>query len=195
MEDLGRRPAARCRSVVAAVLVLAATPPLRATEERPAWSPDQWFGQVGVARDAHTVVVGAAWAWAWQHELSPGRASGYWEASFGRWSTEPDHAARSSAWVTQFGLTPVLRWEPKAWGERWFVEAGIGANLVLPVYRSRDKRFSTAFNFGDHVALGFRFGERYRHELALRVQHFSNAGIKHPNPGENFVQIRYAFRH
>ena len=32
----------------------------------------------------------------------------------------------------------------------------------------------------------------YRHELALRLQHFSNAGIKHPNPGENFVQLRYA---
>ena len=31
------------------------------------------------------------------------------------------------------------------------------------------------------------------HELALRVQHYSNAGIRHPNPGENFVQLRGSF--
>lgn len=29
---------------------------------------------------------------------------------------------------------------------------------------------------------------------ALRLQHFSNASIRHPNPGENFVQLRYARR-
>jgi hypothetical protein len=31
-------------------------------------------------------------------------------------------------------------------------------------------------------------------ELVLRVEHFSNAGIKHPNPGENYVQLRYTHR-
>ncbi len=27
-------------------------------------------------------------------------------------------------------------------------------------------------------------------EWLLRLQHFSNAGIEHPNPGENSVQLR-----
>jgi len=27
----------------------------------------------------------------------------------------------------------------------------------------------------------------------LRVQHISNARIKRPNPGGNFVQLRYAY--
>ena len=27
--------------------------------------------------------------------------------------------------------------------------------------------------------------EGWRHELALRFQHFSNAGIVHPKPGQN----------
>jgi hypothetical protein len=165
-----------------------------ALAEKSPWSPDQYFVQVGVAEDAQTVVVGTTWAWRWQHDFDAGRLTGYWETSLGRWSSNPNNAARSSALVTQLGLTPVLRWHPSAWGERWFVEAGIGANVILPVYRSRDKRFSTAFNFGDHVALGYRFGEERQQELALRVQHFSNASIKQPNPGENFLQLRFSRR-
>lgn len=89
----------------------------------------------------------------------------------------------------QLGITPVLRYSRSG---RLFFEVGIGANVLAPVYRSNDKRFSTTFNFGDHVALGYRFGARQRHEVALRWQHFSNAGIREPNPGEDFVQLRYA---
>ena len=38
------------------------------------------------------------------------------------------------------------------------------------------------------------FGARGEHEVSLRLQHFSNAGIKHPNPGETFVRLRYVRR-
>ncbi len=96
--------------------------------------------------------------------------------------------------VTHFGVTPVWRWYPQGQSDRWFLEAGIGANLLAPVYRNRDKRFSTTFNFGDHLAVGWYFGPQRRHELALRLQHFSNAGIKQPNPGEDSVQLRYLAR-
>jgi lipid A 3-O-deacylase len=37
-------------------------------------------------------------------------------------------------------------------------------------------------------------GRREAADLSLRLQHVSNAGIKEPNPGENFVQLRYARR-
>jgi hypothetical protein len=86
----------------------------------------------------------------------------------------------------------VLRLYPERWGPGWFLEGGIGANLLLPVYQTADKRFSTTFNFGDHLGIGRRFGREFAHEWALRIQHFSNAGIKHPNPGENFLQLRYS---
>ncbi len=89
-------------------------------------------------------------------------------------------------------MTPVLRLFPG--GSRWFVEGGIGANLLLPIYQSESKRFSTSFNFGDHLAIGRIFGKDGGHEIALRFQHFSNAGIREPNPGENFLQIRYSRR-
>ena len=71
---------------------------------------------------------------------------------------------------------------------------GIGANVIVPIYHSDDKHFSTEFNFGDHLAIGRQFGDHREQEIALRLQHFSNAGIREPNPGENFQQLRYLKR-
>lgn len=155
-----------------------------------ALAPDAVYVQAGTGRGTHTSVAGATWSWRWQRDFAGGRLDGYWEASFGRWSTEQGEGD-SSALITQMGITPVLRWTTGAAPGAWFVEGGIGGNVILPLYRSRDKRFSTAFNFGDHLAVGRRFGDEYRHEWSLRLQHFSNAGIKRPNPGADFVQLRY----
>jgi len=44
------------------------------------------------------------------------------------------------------------------------------------------------------VGVGFNFGEQRQQEVALRLQHFSNAGLHNPNPGENFLEVRYAWR-
>jgi lipid A 3-O-deacylase len=173
-----------------------AAPFARADGDRTSgWQPDNLFVQGGVASEARTLVAGATWQSDWERPFAAGRAQIYWEMSFGRWEADRPTGRQSSAWITQIGITPVIRWTPGGGGSHWFAEAGIGANMLLPLYRSRDKRFSTAFNFGDHVAVGRRFGAAGEHELALRLQHFSNAGIKHPNPGENFLQLRYAFRY
>jgi lipid A 3-O-deacylase len=120
-------------------------------------------------------------------------ASGYFEADVGRWTTD-DRGVNSSTWATQVGLTPVIRLQPAGAMSHWFAEIGVGANYIVPLYRTGHKRFSTEFNFGDHFGVGRQFGERRQHELMVRVQHFSNAGIDHPNPGENFVQLRYSRR-
>jgi len=66
--------------------------------------------------------------------------------------------------------------------------------VLVPVYRTEKKHFSTSLNFGDHLAVGRTFGGRAEHDLAARFQHFSNAGIRQPNPGENFLQLRYSRR-
>ena len=162
-------------------------------DRRPLWMPDKVFAQVGAAEDARMAVVGATWEVPALRGIAWGNGSGYVEASFGRWVSDVNDGPRSSAWVTQLGLTPVLRWHPFD-SPRWFTEAGIGVNVLTPIYRSTDKRFSTAFNFGDHVGIGVQFGDGFRQELSLRLQHFSNAGIKDPNPGENFLQLRYTTR-
>jgi len=136
-------------------------------------------------------VFGLIWPWEQAWRMGGGRWSGYWELALGRWST-PGVDGRDRAWVTQFGVTPVFRFRPGEGRSRWFFEAGIGLTLMNPIYRSPRKRFSTAFNFGDHLAVGRNFGENAQHEVSLRFQHFSNGGVAHPNPGEDFIQLRYA---
>lgn len=154
--------------------------------------PSATFIQAGAAED-HTraYLIGFAWDLPWKQHYDFGWLGAYVETSIGRWST---HRSRGgSAWVTQVGFTPVLRFNFPDEYEPWFIELGVGANFIVPVYRNQHKSFSSKFNFGDHVAFGRRFGQGLNKELALRVEHFSNAGIDEPNPGENFVQLRYSF--
>lgn len=143
--------------------------------------------QGGIAEDTHSLIIGASRDWQWEKQYRYGHVSGQWQGEVGLW-----HSDRANS--TQVGLTPALRWRPRAWREGWFLEGGIGLNVIFPKYGTRRKAFSTTFNFGDHIALGKRFGVRHQHEWSIRVQHFSNARIEQPNPGENFLQFRYAWR-
>lgn len=181
------------KSLVAAFIVttsLHAAP--SAALELDTFVPDTAFLQLGAGeKQTQTYMAGVAWDWSWERRYSWASFTGYSEISFGRWVTEIDNQQQSS-WVTQLGVTPVLRMSGTQALRDWFIEIGIGANLILPVYRSEEKSFSTEFNFGDHIAVGHYWGQQREHELSLRAQHFSNAGIDHPNPGENFLQLRYS---
>jgi lipid A 3-O-deacylase len=153
--------------------------------------PSSAFVQAGLGdQNTQSYIGGLTWAPPWQYKLGPTTISGYFEAAFGKWTTKQG-GRHSSTWLSQISVTPVLRLHPNGSLHPWFAEIGVGANYIIPIFDTGRKRFSTKFNFGDHIALGRDFGP---HELAVRVQHFSNAGIGHPNPGENFVQIRYAYR-
>lgn len=147
-----------------------------------------WFVQAGVSENNQALTVGATRDWRWQKQYRLGLVTGYWEGAVGRWLVN----GRGSHDVTQVGLTPVLRLYPQAWQPGWFIEGGIGANVIFPTYDDGKKRFSTTFQFGDHLAVGKRFGQQRQHEWAVRFQHFSNARIERPNPGENFLQLRYS---
>ena len=161
-----------------------------AAEPSQTLAPASAFVQAGFG-DQHTdaYVIGATWYLPWQFHFSKGSVTAYVEASVGRWHTQGPNGG-TTAWPTQFGAAPVLRLYP-AVAPNWFGEIGAGPNYIGPIFHSGDKRFSTEFNFGDHAAIGRRFGAS---EVSLRVEHFSNAGISHPNPGENFFQVRYAHR-
>ncbi|HEX2010945.1 MAG TPA: acyloxyacyl hydrolase [Roseateles sp.] len=178
------------RCLVLTLLLVVALP---GRGEAPApWRPQTVFAELGVAERAQSVTGGLVWDWGWQRELGWGHVSGHWGVSLGRWHSEGSRGG--SAWLLDLGVTPVLRLRSSSWSPGWFVEAGIGAHLHSNAYRNRDKQFSTRFNFGDHLAVGHEWGADRQHELALRLQHFSNAGIKQPNPGENFLQLRYSRR-
>ena len=43
---------------------------------------------------------------------------------------------------------------------------------------------STAFEFADHLGVGYVFANQW--ELGAKLQHYSNGGIKHPNSGVNW---------
>ncbi|CFN83565.1 lipoprotein [Bordetella pertussis] len=88
----------------------------------------------------------------------------------------------------QASAIPMFRW----WtGERFYIEAGIGAT-VFSSTSFADKRIGSAFQFGDHIGLGFLLTPSNR--IGLRYSHFSNAGIKEPNPGLDIVQLTYTYQ-
>ncbi len=156
-------------------------------------APDAAFAQLGAADRTLGATVGLNWFWAQPLKLGPVVFSGYWEASLSQWSY-PTAQERRTAALIQLGLIPVFRWRPDQGTSPWFAEAGIGATLTTVAYQTDRKRFSTRFNFGDHLAVGRSFGATRSHELSLRVEHFSNAGLRQPNPGENFLQLRYLYK-
>lgn len=136
--------------------------------------------------------MGLTWNWNAAWKLGPGELRPYVEAVLAQWRYDAASPSGTEH-LTQLAVTPVLRWRADGEKSPWFVEAGVGLSVTSSIYHSADKQFSTSFNFGSHLGIGRNFGTMLEHELALRVEHFSNAGIKHPNPGQNFAQLRYTY--
>jgi lipid A 3-O-deacylase len=191
----GQRPigvSRRARSIgLVAGCVLASLAGVASAQS--AFSPSGMFVQLGTAGSTHGFTSGLTWDWSRQWDLVGGKLGGYWELSLSRWSY-PTMDGRSEAWLGQVGIVPTFRYRAAEGTSPWFVELGIGASLTTAVYETQRKRFSTSFNFADRIGVGRNFGASGQHELSLRVEHFSNAGIKRPNPGENFAQLRYSYR-
>ncbi|MBI5445936.1 MAG: acyloxyacyl hydrolase [Deltaproteobacteria bacterium] len=149
-----------------------ATPELLAVE----------FGQAaGIER---TTLARVGFLWGWGADLLQGsswRLRGSWELSLGAWQGDKT--------LVDAGLTPIFRWEAKSAGLLGapYLEAAVGAHLLSGVSMF-DRGFSTAFQFGDHVGLGTRFG---RFDLSYKLQHLSNGGIKSPNDGILFNIVRF----
>lgn len=123
----------------------------------------------------------------WTHRFDGGSrldlvgelGAAYWRADGSR---EPGN-------VWQFSAIPFLRW---TWSDRYYLEAGIGAT-VFSRTTFADKTISTAFQFGDHIGVGMHVSKSSR--LSLRYSHFSNAGIKRPNPGLDILQLTYSYQY
>jgi lipid A 3-O-deacylase len=149
------------------------------------------FIEGGLAQhEAYSVTAGLLWPWSWRRSLGQAELSGITEAYVSQWSAKGATTERHN--YTQIGVVPVIRVRPDAGRSPWFLEGGIGLSAMDRLYRNQARQFSTSFNFADVVGIGHSFGADRRREVSLRISHFSNAGIKEPNPGETFLQLRYA---
>lgn len=134
--------------------------------------------RVGVQKDLHK-----------QWLQSNGNHVGlYWDFSLAQWrGSRYQNVPGQHQDLYVIGATPTLRWQADS-RQGWFGEFGVGYFLTSTLYNNDSNRLSTAFQFGDHLGLGYAFANKW--ELALKVQHFSNAAIKKPNSGVNFAQLK-----
>lgn len=151
-----------------------------------------WYLQVGQGESStHAVVVGTTMPWkhtGWQ--WGSGQVRGHWDAWAGGWSNKD--LANDRLNTPALGIGPSLRWRAAQGAAPWFIEAGTAVMVTGKRLVSSNQRMGTRWNFATHIGVGMNFGANQAHELSLRVQHASNAGIKSPNPGLNLVQLRYA---
>ena len=156
-----------------------------------AQTPDSVSAEYGIGKKTQLLRAGAQWNWERQW-LKSDRAhlGGYWDLTVANWrqSRYRDQAG-SSQNIVDVGLTPVFRYMPNG-KTGWYGEAGIGVHMLSDLYDNDGRQLASRFQFGDHVALGYQFDNAW--QASVKLQHFSNGGIKRPNGGVNYLVLRVA---
>jgi lipid A 3-O-deacylase len=179
-----------CRACISAGLVLGGFVSIGIS---PARAVDGMSVVAGQGRNTDMLQIGAQWQWSkrwFQGEHM--HVGGFWDAGVAQWRR--DEAPGWTDHLTEISFTPTFRLQGNGL-QGPYVEAGIGLHLLSETQLG-NKRYSTAFQFGEHLGFGWRFGARGAFDLGYRYQHVSNADIKTPNSGADFHQIRlqYWFR-
>lgn len=149
--------------------------------------------ELGSGNKSQLARIGAQWNWDSTWWSSNGtHISGYWDASLAQFrQNQYKNIPGQQKYLTDLGFTPVFRFESTD-KNGFYAEAGIGVHLMSHLYNNNGRSFSTAFEFGDHIGAGYVFSNGV--DLGLRLQHFSNGGIKQPNNGANFALVRVAHK-
>ena len=125
-------------------------------------------------------------------EIGNWHLGGYWESDFGYWANNSFQRTHSS--LVDFGFTPVMRFQQTTRSAvSPYLELAAGMHLLSTTSVSAQRQFGSSFQFGDHIGLGIRFGDKGRYDLGYRYQHLSNAGIKGPNQGINYNELRLQY--
>lgn len=175
-----------CRLLVAALAWLMAPS---------AFAIDSVSLEVGAGDQTHLLRVGLQSQWPTTWPQSNGTQLGaYWDLTFSRWHWAPaPGASQANQELYDLGITPVFRLQSDS-KQGFYAEMGIGAHLLFSdYYDASGQPFSTRFQFGDHFGVGYVMQNGM--DLSLKIQHFSNGGIRQPNPGVLFgiVKLGYAF--
>lgn len=163
--------------------------PLAPLPEAPAASV--FIDAGALARDAQSLEVGWRRPWTRQdRQERSARWSGATELAVLRGWLPALNPGQRRREFTQLLLVPVVRWEFRPVPSPWFAEAGIGLSVLDRRYQLRQTPQSSRWNFEEVVAVGYRLGQG--HELSIRLSHFSNAGLRHPNPGGQRLMVRWS---
>lgn len=157
------------------------------------WAVDGISLELGNGDYTDTVRVGAIWDWDKQwFDEGDWLVTGFWEASVGSWQGRS--GVGNNQTITDLGITPVFRLQQKQpSGFASYLEGAIGFHLISPTFVYANRQFGSAFQFGNHVGFGVRFGEHQQFDLAYRYQHLSNGSIKQPNQGINLNQVHFIY--
>jgi len=117
--------------------------------------------------------------------------SGYWETNLALWRLRAyQNVPGRKKNIAVVGFTPVFRYQSDS-KLGLYGEIGVGVNLLSSLYKNEDKELSTAFEFGDHIGVGYTTA---KWDFGLKFQHYSNASIKRPNAGANWIVAKAAYR-
>lgn len=148
--------------------------------------------EAGTGKKVDLARVGLQWDWDKQWFQSNGTfIGGYWDLTAEQWrEARFQNIPGASQNISSIGITPVFRYQ-RTDKKGFYAEAGIGAHLFSHLYDNDGEQESTAFLFGDHLGIGYVFSNNM--DLGLKLQHFSNASIKEPNDGVNFVVLKLGY--
>ncbi|RJF99623.1 acyloxyacyl hydrolase [Noviherbaspirillum saxi] len=150
--------------------------------------------EIGSGNKTQLARVGLQWKWDSKWWQSNGtHIGGHWDLTLSQWRADRFHnIPGNSQNLIDIGFTPVFRLQNDNL-KGWYLEGGIGAHYLSKVYDNNDRQFSTKFQFGDHLGVGYVFLNNL--DVGLKIQHFSNGSFKQPNDGTNFAVLRasYAF--
>ena len=142
----------------------------------------------GTGNSTRMARIGAQWSWDKKWSVSEGLSiGGYWDLSIAQWQGRRYRSTDNHQNITDIGITPVFRLQKDS-RVGWYGEGGVGAHLLSSLYDNGGRQLSTAFEFGDHIGIGYVTASGI--DVGLLIQHFSNGVIKHPNDGVNFAVLR-----
>lgn len=155
------------------------------------WHPDAVTVKAG-GGDGNAVMAGAGVRWDWDFErLRRARLTAHTELMLNEWRAQRVDRSGERLY-TQLVVLPSLRMRMDRGASPWFFEVGIGLSWMNHKFETPGRQFSTEWNFYDVVGVGYTLGgPQGNSEIDMRLVHFSNAGIRNPNPGLSFLQLRY----
>jgi lipid A 3-O-deacylase len=161
------------------------------------WIPDAVFLQDAAGEHTHAYCGGVQWRL--RESLRIGHhmdVSSRFEVVAGRWRAQTSFDSDAHRWTNQIGLVPTIRLVSNSLPD-WYIDTGVGPSYLTPRFHNKDKSFSSRFQFRSHIGIGIQIGtgsnRRRHHDIAFRIEHFSNAGYVKPNPGVNLAAVRYTY--